>query len=107
MAIPFTTITLDRVRHLRFGMASMVEFEQLTGIKVTSIGNDMDMQVMSKLLWVMLRQDEPELTLEQTCRLVDDNVDDLAAVMASVAAAIQAAFGTPKSPNAKTPAKKK
>ena len=105
--IPFTTITLDRPRRLRFGMSAMCEFEQLTGIRLTSLGDDISMDTLSKLLWVMLKQDEPTLTLQETCALVDENTDDLNAVITAVGQAIQSAFAAGGSrPNALPPPRK-
>jgi len=92
MAIPFTMINLDKPRKLRMGMGAMVEFEQLTGIKITEIESEISMDVCAKLLWVMLKQDEPELTLEGTWKLVDDNADNLNDITLAVGAAITAAF---------------
>lgn len=104
MPIPFTMINLDRPRKLRFGMGAMVEFEQITGIKLTSLDDELSFDVLAKILWVMLKQEEKELTFEQTLNLVDDHVDDLSEVMEAVTRAIQAAFNTgKKSPNVKSP----
>ena len=60
---------------------------------------------MAKILWVMLRQDEPGLTFEQVCVLVDEHTDNVNTVMTAVTTAIQAAFGTGDDhPNAPAPA---
>ena len=103
--IPFTTITLDRPRRLRFGMLAMVAFEQETGIRLTSLDDELSVATVAKILWVMLRQDEPTLTFEQVCTLVDEHTDNLAEVMTAVTTAIQAAFGSGDDrPNAAAPA---
>ncbi len=92
MAIPFITINLDKPRKLRFGMGAMVEFEQLTGIKLMSINDEMSIDTCAKILWVMLKQEDKELTLEQTCVLVDDYAENITDIMTTVTEAIQAAF---------------
>ena len=103
--IPFTTIQLDRPRRLRFGMSAMCEWEQLTGIKLTSLDDELSVATVAKILWVMLKQDEPTLTFEQACALVDEHTDNLSDVMTAVTTAIQAAFGTGDAhPNAPAPA---
>jgi hypothetical protein len=103
--IPFTTITLDRPRRLRFGMSAMCEFEALTGIRLTSLDDELSVATVAKILWVMLRQDEPTLTFEQVCTLVDEHTDNLTDVMTAVTTAVQAAFGTGDDhPNAAAPA---
>ena len=93
MAIPFIPIELDKPRRLRFGLGAMVEFEQLTGIKLASIGDEMSFEVCAKLLWIMLKQDEPELTLEQIYKLVDEHSNSVAEVISLVTEAVTAAMG--------------
>jgi len=99
--IPFRMITLDKPRKLRFGMAASVEFEQITGIKVTQIEDEMSIETMAKLIWVMLKQEDKELTLEQTIALIDEHAESMTDVLKAVTDAISAAFNTgEKSPNA-------
>lgn len=92
MAKPFINIKLDKEYRLRFGMGAMIEFEQLTGIKLTEISDEISFTIAAKLLWVMLKQEQPNLTLEETSRLVDDNVDDLMYIINTVIKAVEAAF---------------
>jgi len=95
MAIPFVIINLDKPRKLRFGMGAMVEFEQLTGVKITSLDEDnISMELLAKVLWVMLKNEDKELTFNDVLNLVDDNADDLSYIMETVTKAMQAAFGT-------------
>jgi len=105
MAIPFTTIILDKPRRLRFGMAAMVEFEQITGLQLKDLEADLTMDVASKMLWCMLRQDDADLTLADVLKLVDEHAKDLTSVMNSVGTALRMAFISEddKLPNAKTP----
>jgi len=106
MAIPFVMINLDRPRQLRFGMKAMVEFEQLTGIKLMEIGNEMSMDTCSKLLWVMLRQEDKTLPLDTTLDLIDKYADNISDVMEAVTGALNAAFKTDGSiPNVGKPKK--
>ena len=94
MAIPFIVIELDKPRRLRFGMGAMVEFEQLTGVKITSLDEDnISMELLAKLLWVMLKREEENLTFDNILNLVDDNADNIAEIMEAVTKTISAAFG--------------
>ena len=101
MPIPFVMLNLDRPYKLRFGMGAMVEFEQLTSIKLMEISEEMSVDTAAKLLWVMLKQEENTITLSNVCHLVDEYADIINDVMAAVTKAIEAAFNTGKtSPNA-------
>ncbi|WP_128426288.1 hypothetical protein [Gudongella oleilytica] len=92
MAIPFIMINLDKPRKLRFGMGAMVEFEQLTGIKLMELNDEMSMDVCSKILWIMLKQEDKELTLEKTCELIDEYAESITEVITAITRAIEAAF---------------
>lgn len=106
--IPFVMIKLDKPRKIRFGMGAMVEFEQLTGIKLTELQDEMSISVCAKVLWVMLKQEDKALTFDQTIELIDEYSDNLNDVIEKVTEAIQAAFDTGnKSPNALKPTVKK
>lgn len=106
MAIPFITIELDRPRKLRMGLGAMVEFEQVTGMKLTELDDDMSITVLAKLLWIMLKQDDAELTFEDCLKLVDDNSSNIQKLMEDVTKAITVAFDTGESKNAKPTARK-
>lgn len=96
MAIPFIEIELDKPRKLRFGLSAMVSFEQLTGKKLMEIEEEMSLETISQMLWCMLKQDDPELTLESTCILIDEYADSITTVTDAVTRALQAAMGKPK-----------
>ena len=106
--IPFVTINLDKPRKMRFGMGAMVEFEQLTGIKLMDLEDEMSLETCAKVMWIMLKQEDRELTFEKTLELIDEYSDNLNDVIAKVTEAIQAAFKTNiESPNAGKPMAKK
>ena len=105
MAIPFITINLDKPRKLRFGMGAMVEFEQITGIKLMSLGDEISIDTASKILWVMLKQEDETLTLKEMLNLIDDYADNITSVMEKVTQAIQSAFQSGERPNAGKPKK--
>ena len=94
MAIPFVMINLDKPYKLKFGMGAQVEFEQLTGIKVMSIQDEISVELCAKMLWVMLKQEDKEITLEKTCQLVDEYANNMTDVIQTVSKAIEAAFKT-------------
>ena len=106
--IPFVTINLDKPRRLRFGYLAIQQFEAETGIKIEEVGSRLDFETATKAIWIMLRLDEPELTLEETKRLIDEEGDDmsLADVCDLAGEAITLAFKRKENPN-KHPAAKK
>jgi len=107
MPIPFVTVTLDKPRRLRLSMGAMVEFEQLTGTNIMDVEADMSLTVLAQLLWVMLKQDEKDLTLEQACALIDDGESSLLDIIQAVTKAMTEAFDTGETKNAKPAARKK
>lgn len=92
-AIPFLVIELDRPRKIRLGMSAIVEFEMLTGEKVMAINKDSNFEVLMKLLWVMLKQEDKELTFEGTLELIDEYGGSLTEIMSFVGEVISIAFG--------------
>lgn len=103
--IPYIPLTLnDKTYNLRFGMGAMVEFEQLSGKKVTQLGNEIGVETMAQLLFVMIRRENKNLTMEQVMNMIDDNADNIQDVLDIVGKAIETAFG--KSPNVKAPKQK-
>lgn len=101
--IPFVMINLDKPRKLRFGLGSMMQYEQMTGMKIADLSDEMSLEACGKLLWVMLSQDEPELTLQKVIELVDENADNLAEIIQLTSGTVRAAFGNgTKSKNAPT-----
>ncbi len=105
--IPFIMLTLDKPRRLRFGLGCMLAFEQITGLKLQNLDSDLSMDTTAKLLWVMLRQDEPDLTLDQTCKLVDEHASSMTDIVKAVSDAVTAAFTDGHaSPNAPAPVRK-
>lgn len=106
MAIPFIMINLDRPRKLRFGMGAMVEFEQLTGIKLMELNDEMSMDICSKILWIMLKQEDKELTLQKTCELIDEYAESITEVITAITKAIEAAFQKESGPPNANPPKR-
>lgn len=99
--IPHLMITLDKPRRLRFSMSACVQFEQLTEYSLSNLDDAITTDICMKLLWVMLRQDEPDITLPQTLALVDEHCDNLYDIMKSVGSAVRLAFKVgDTSPNA-------
>jgi hypothetical protein len=110
MAIPFTVIELDKPYRLKFGMGAMIEYEQLTGEKLTAMvyyDGPISVQQAANALLAMLRQENPGLSLRDVLNLVDEHAESMAYVLGKVAEAITAAFGgddeDEDSPNPETP----
>jgi hypothetical protein len=106
--IPFVMLNLDRPRKLRFGMGALIEFEQVTGIKAAEFDEEnMSFDLMGKVLWLLLKQEDKDLTLEGTYALVDEYAANLTVVMEAVSQAIDGAFNTGEPKNAPPATKKK
>ena len=106
MAIPFTIINLDKPRKVRFCMGAMVEFEQSSGIKLTTIADEFSLKEYLTILWVCLRQDDKDLTFEDTLKLVDDYTDDVSSIVKTIERLVADSFSKPKEgtiPNVKKP----
>jgi hypothetical protein len=108
MPIPFKEITLgDKTYKLRFGMGAMIEYEELTGNKLTEFGNDTSMSDLCEVLWVMLKQNDESLTLKSASELIDEEFNGtMQDLMALVNEVINMAIATPGNPKKPTAAKK-
>lgn len=93
--IPFTIINLDKPRKIRLSSFAIVEFEQTTGIKLQAIEDQMSYETSMKLLWIMLKQEQDDLTFKDTLTLVDDCAEDLTYVLKSVQETTTNAFKKP------------
>lgn len=106
--IPSMALKLDKVYNLRFGMGAQVEFEQLTGRRLNALlkelQTDPSMETVATALWIMMKRENKELTLEKVYEIVDDN-SSLLDVSKSVIEAITAAWEV-KLPNDHKPKKK-
>lgn len=102
-AIPFMVIDLDKPRKLRLGMAAIVEYEMVTGEKVMGINKDSNMGTLMRLMWIMLKQEEPEMTFEQCLKLVDEYGGNLTEIMLIIGEVISMAFGSDEDEKQKPP----
>jgi hypothetical protein len=94
----------DKTYQLRFNFQAMCDFEDITGLML--IKNDYSTKTTIKKLWVMMKQQEPDLTYEQVVKLIDDHPKGMNYVIDKTLDAILA--GTVgRDPNAQTPAAKK
>lgn len=92
-ATPFVTIKLDKVYKLKLGYGAMSEYEQVTGNKIMDFGsNSGNFQITMDLLWIMLKQDNEELTLKEATKLVDNSDNNVMDTIKIVAKAYGAAF---------------
>jgi len=95
LPISFKMIDLDRPRKLQLGFGVIAEYEQLTGKKIADIKQDSSLSDLMELLWVMLRRDDKELTLEQAVQLVDDYGNDITTIMTTIWEVIGSGFVRP------------
>lgn len=109
--IPFIMYNLDKPRKLRMGMTAVVKFEQLTGVKIMSIGDDLSFEVASKMLWVMMTEEESDLqglSYDEFTRFIDEHANSVSEVIEKATEAMTAGFmGKKEIKNAKTPTKAK
>ena len=102
MAIPFTTIELDKPYKVRFGMGAQVQYEQLSGKTIPELGVEMQtgMSVTSlnHVLYVMLEKQIEGLTLAKVAELVDDYAD-LNKITDDIVKTINAAYPEAQDPN--------
>jgi hypothetical protein len=90
--IPFVMLSLDCPRKLRFGMGAVCEFQDLTGIPLMQLDEEMGVEMALKATWVMLRQEIPDLSWEDACRLIDNYAPDMPTVLEKTAEAVRIAF---------------
>lgn len=106
MAIPFIVIELDKPYNLRFGMGSQIQYEKLSKKTIPELGKEMQtglsVTTLNTVLYVMLKKEIKDLTLEQVSDLVDENVDNMPYITEKVCEAINAAYET-KLPNEVAP----
>jgi hypothetical protein len=97
-------LELDRPYKLRLGMGAICEFQDLTGIPLGDLDNALTLETGLKALWIMLRQEIPDLSYKDACALVDEYAPDWNTVLSAVSNALKIAFRTKaKSANPKRP----
>ena len=106
MAIPFVVIELDKPYNLRFGMGSQIQYEKLSKKTIPELGKEMQtglsVTTLSMVLYVMLKKEIKDLTIEQVSDLVDEYADNIPYITEKVCEAINAAYET-KLPNEEPP----
>jgi len=106
MAIPFVVIELDKPYNLRFGMGSQIQYEKLSKKTIPELGKEMQtglsVTTLSMVLYVMLKKEIKDLTIEQVSDLVDEYADNMPYITEKVCEAINAAYET-KLPNEEPP----
>jgi AAA+ superfamily predicted ATPase len=117
MPIPYKIITFklrddneeikeEKTYKLRFGMGATMEFKELTGMSLSELGNNVSEQVLGQVLWVMLKQENQNLTQKDVNKLIDEGFDGtMDDLMDLTQEAIQAAY-PPKNPTKPTATKK-
>jgi len=97
MAIPFVVIELDKPYNLRFGMGSQIQYEKLSKKTIPELGKEMQtglsVTTLNTVLYVMLKKEIQDLTLEKTSELIDDYAN-VPYITEKVCEAINAAYET-------------
>jgi len=87
-------------------MGATMEFKELTGMSFSELGDNVSEQVLGQILWVMLKQENQDLTQKDVNKLIDEyfdgTMDDL---MDLTQQAIQAAY-PPQNPTKPAATKK-
>jgi hypothetical protein len=89
---PFVSIYMDRVYRLRLTYSVIFEYEQLTEKMICAL-SILDPEDMISLLWIMMRQDRPELTFEAVYKTLSD-LDNKTEIFASISEAIRNSINT-------------
>jgi len=76
MPIPYITIELDKAYKLRLSMDAVREFERETGKSLMKETEEITLSTALELLWIMLRVENPECTLEKIASLINDYADN-------------------------------
>jgi hypothetical protein len=72
---------LDKERNLKFNLNSLITIEELTGIKVSEMGENSDfgMVTLRAMVYAGIRHEDKEITLEEVGDCIDfDNMEDVA-----------------------------
>jgi len=91
-------IALDRVYELRLTHSALRRFSAITRLSMTELQDGIQRyDLLSTLLWVMLREEEPSMTEGQCDALIDKAMIEgrltMLDIINAVAAAVTAAFG--------------
>ena len=73
--MPFTTISLDRERKLRFDYAAGIAFEERYGHGIIHAMNDSGFRVTNLLLWAGLLSFQKSITPQKTAEILQHCVD--------------------------------
>jgi len=85
-------LELDRPVQLKFGMGAVEEWQSLTGMTLEQLETERTPEMLMMALWVMLRQDRPDLSWDDARKLVDEHAADLETVMLATSHAINVSF---------------
>ncbi|MBA4547683.1 hypothetical protein H1R82_07345 [Thermoactinomyces intermedius] len=72
MAKQTVTVKLDKQRKLKYTFSAFCELEEALGRPLTEIKNNFRMKDLRALVWAGLLHENPDLTLEETGRLLDE-----------------------------------
>jgi hypothetical protein len=89
--IPYITLKLDKIYDLRMGMASSIRFQQLNGYTVFDIA-EFTLEVCAQVIWTLISEERPELTLADTIKLIDENADDITSVISAAVNVVRSAY---------------
>lgn len=85
--IKIVAINLDRERHLRFNLNSLIIIEKLTGKRFDKMGDDMSLETLRAMLFAGLSWEDKELTVDDIGEMID--FENLEEVMAKLSEAMQ------------------
>lgn len=69
--IKIVAINLDRERHLKFNLNSLITIERITGQRFDKMGDDMSLETLRAMLFAGLSWEDKELTLDEIGELID------------------------------------
>lgn len=107
MAIPFAMIELDKPRKMRLTLMAMIEYEQLTGEKIADVNDETSIEHLAKLLWIIMKQEDENLTFKQSCALIDDYSAGITSVYDAITRTLMASTDTGEVKNVRPAVRKK
>jgi hypothetical protein len=98
----FTSIEMDKVRNLSYGINSLIELEKRMGKNLTSLsGDSFGLSDLRTILFVGLKHEDRELTEEKTGEIMDIAIENsgIEYLSKKLAEAMQSVFrGVKESP---------
>lgn len=89
----YVTVSLDKLRNLKFTTNALAELEDTLGQPVTQLNAEtVGIKTLRAMLWAGLLHESPDLSITEAGALMDDG--DLSEVSTRLSEALELAFGS-------------